>query len=502
MPGENLTYLFKTEAGNQYLFDASTSQVYLVNDTDLKVIEHYRNRKAIDREFLLSGDDSPEMRSSIDRVNQWIEKDEAFSPSFLDFDFFSEEEFARKMENTQQLTLEVTQKCNLRCKYCIYRDDFDGHRGHGNAHMPWSVAKRSIDHFTKKINSFYRVQSRLGSAALSFYGGEPLANFDLIERCVEYVSGKDTAETIRYNLTTNATLIDDRIVDFFIANEFGVMVSLDGPRDIHDRNRVFENQAGTFDTVMKSLERIFRKDRDYFRSNVSFNAIHTYETDMDRVFDFYEELFTRFDTRMSVRFDLDVTNKNYPESVIKDYYARFVKLRNEFIETNKREKDQGKATLRNHLLNECFGADFSKLKQRCYQSSHSIHCMGGTCVPGHRRIYVDIHGNFHMCEKIDNTFVIGDYRNGVDYQKARSIFRDFQNTILSQCRDCLLLQNCNVCMAAVGKKGRFVNNGICENNSNGLKRDLRDLYAILECNPKAFNQKARFDREMEEERLS
>ncbi|MCP2604596.1 radical SAM protein [Candidatus Aminicenantes bacterium AH-873-B07] len=488
-----LQYVFTTEKGNKYIYDACTSNVYPVNDNDLIVINYYLKEKSIDKEVLLSNQSYKELEYSIDKVTRWIEYDKAFSPCFRKFDFLSEEEFITKIDNVQQLTLEVTQRCNLRCKYCIYRDNFDGHRSHGDKDMDWRIAKKSIDYFVERINSQNRIQPYDFPCALSFYGGEPFINFRLIEKCVNYISGLKINGKIRFNLTTNATLIDNEIAKFLIDNDFSLLISLDGPKSEHDKNRVYKNGEGTFDIVIRNVENLFYRDGEYFRKNVSFNAVHTYNTDLEKVFEFFENLILKYNMKFSIRFDLDTTNKNVSIKTLRNHYTRYLKLREEYIKLSKKKVDEHAKSNRHYILDQFFKLDFLRLKKRCYQNPSNIKITAGACIPGSRRIYVDVYGNFHMCEKIDHTFKIGDWWKGVDYQKVKSIWREFQKEVLSKCKNCINLSTCNICMAAVGKKGKFVTDGLCENNCNAFKRNLKDLFNILECNPKAFDRKIKFE---------
>lgn len=82
-------------------------------------------------------------------------------------------------QNLTQLILEVTQRCNFRCKYCIYNSTYDGNHNFSSSDMDWDTAKQAIDylfdHSSKRENIY-----------LTFYGGEPLLKFDLIKQCTDY----------------------------------------------------------------------------------------------------------------------------------------------------------------------------------------------------------------------------------------------------------------------------------------------------------------------------
>lgn len=81
--------------------------------------------------------------------------------------------------NLNTLTLQVTQNCNLRCKYCVYSGSYIN-RVHTNKRMNWNTAKKAID--------FLQSHSECSSqVAFGFYGGEPLLEFELIKKCVAWL---------------------------------------------------------------------------------------------------------------------------------------------------------------------------------------------------------------------------------------------------------------------------------------------------------------------------
>ena len=84
--------------------------------------------------------------------------------------------------HVEKLTLQVTQRCNLRCEYCIYSGNYDN-RKHSELDMSFETAKKAID--------FYLLSSgEMEKCSIAFYGGEPLLNLKLIKQCVEYVKSK------------------------------------------------------------------------------------------------------------------------------------------------------------------------------------------------------------------------------------------------------------------------------------------------------------------------
>jgi uncharacterized protein len=88
------------------------------------------------------------------------------------------------------LILLVTDDCNLRCRYCYARG------GEKKEYMSWETAGKAVDYVAARSRSF----------KIQFSGGEPLLNFPLVKRVIEYVKMRWGSAT--FQLQTNGTLID------------------------------------------------------------------------------------------------------------------------------------------------------------------------------------------------------------------------------------------------------------------------------------------------------
>jgi uncharacterized protein len=114
------------------------------------------------------------------------------------------------------VTFQLTQRCNLRCDYCIYSENSDYNRSHADNKMSFKTAKKIVDfYYTHTIDS--------EKVAFAFYGGEPTIEFDLIRKIVSYVNRLFEGKEILYRMTTNATLFTDEMIEFFLIQ---AMISL------------------------------------------------------------------------------------------------------------------------------------------------------------------------------------------------------------------------------------------------------------------------------------
>lgn len=145
-----------------------------------------------------------------------------------------------------QVSLFVTQDCNMRCPYCY--GDGGGYGDSGP--MSAETAFRAVDWLIGRAGDGETVR-------VSFFGGEPLLNFALIEKIVVYTRQKAGASRkIEFAVTTNLSLLDDGILDFLADNKINVLASFDGPRHIQNRNRPLKNGRDSYDAVMPKVRKL------------------------------------------------------------------------------------------------------------------------------------------------------------------------------------------------------------------------------------------------------
>lgn len=156
------------------------------------------------------------------------------------------------------LVLHLTDYCNLRCHYCFIEGNMP--EDYQRQNMTEEVIKNAINKFSQVIAG----QSFPKPPSVVFYGGEPLANWKVIKRGLEYLQQSQELKSLPLKmdkiLITNGTLITPEIAKEL--KRYGVMVSvsIDGPREIHDLNRVFRNGKGSFQRTIAGL-RILKEAR-------------------------------------------------------------------------------------------------------------------------------------------------------------------------------------------------------------------------------------------------
>jgi uncharacterized protein len=147
-------------------------------------------------------------------------------------------------------------KCNLNCEYCFYLEKqtlFESGEQYrmSDEVLSWFIANYITSQPTPVVEFVWQ-------------GGEPtLLGLDFFKRVVELQKPFAGTKTITNSLQTNGTLLTDEWCSFLRKNKFMVGISIDGPKEIHDRYRRDRKGKGTFDQAMRGLRLLQKHKVEY-----------------------------------------------------------------------------------------------------------------------------------------------------------------------------------------------------------------------------------------------
>jgi len=138
----------------------------------------------------------------------------------------------------------VTTRCNFCCDYC-HASSISPEQKSGD--MSWDTAK-------KVVNMIFRSPSLI--IKIEFQGGEPILNWDIVRKIVEYARSLNhcVKKNLEFVLCTNLTLIDKSILNFLRSHQVMISTSLDGPKRFHDMHRISRNGVSGYDLFKEKLE--------------------------------------------------------------------------------------------------------------------------------------------------------------------------------------------------------------------------------------------------------
>jgi uncharacterized protein len=157
----------------------------------------------------------------------------------------------------QTLVLNVTNQCNLSCKYCYeFGEDRVATPEGKPKYMNAETAQASVD---------FLIENSPGRRAihLTFFGGETLMNFKVVRSTIDYARARahEAGKYIDFSLTTNATLLTPETIEYLSENHVGVTISIDGPKELNDTFRTFSNGQGSYEMIVPKIKELLSRHR-------------------------------------------------------------------------------------------------------------------------------------------------------------------------------------------------------------------------------------------------
>ena len=243
--------------GYNIVLDVHSGAVHVVDDLVYDVLE-------IERDFTASECPATLMQQlpqySAEQLSEVYGELRELKESGLLFSEDDYEKFADMMVHSplKAMCLHVSHDCNLRCKYCFAEQGVYG----GCAEiMSEEVAKAAIDFLIAHSGTRRNLE-------LDFFGGEPLMNFEVVKKTVEYARSleKTYNKNFRFTMTTNGMLLNDEISEYLNREMHNVVLSLDGRKEINDRMRPNIAGHGSYDRIVPKYQHFvqLRGDKDYY----------------------------------------------------------------------------------------------------------------------------------------------------------------------------------------------------------------------------------------------
>lgn len=248
--------------GYNIILDQNSGCVHSVDEVAYDIITMYENNSKTDiKKFILdkykNQEDvtDEEIDLCFEDIDSLIEDGRLFAK-----DTFEEvaKDFKKRQGVVKAICLHVAHDCNLACKYCFAgKGEYDGPKGL----MSFETGKRALDFLIEQSGTRKNLE-------VDFFGGEPLLNWEVCKKLVEYgrEQEKKHNKNFRFTLTTNGLLINDDVIDFCNKEMGNVVLSLDGRKKTNDKMRVSPNGKGSYDLIVDKFKKFAdsRNQTDYY----------------------------------------------------------------------------------------------------------------------------------------------------------------------------------------------------------------------------------------------
>ncbi|MGB7538855.1 MAG: SPASM domain-containing protein, partial [Anaerolineales bacterium] len=246
-----------------------------------------------------------------------------------------------------------------------------------------------------------------------------------------------------------------------------------------------------FETVIQNLQFIYRKDPNYYKDKILINCTIPFSTILLSLREYFEKYPYLFGGRLNIS-DVSDGNEEFSNNhpPYPDRTKDLIRLEREYCEAHCAGKASS-ATFHNSFVRQLLERSYLLFHRReiLDPASNTLDRVNA-CFPGARKVFVDIEGRLHMCERVYRQFSIGDVWKGYDVEKIREVFNQFSAFMNSEeCRQCWAVQMCPNCYT-VGIDGDFpsqIKQGLCINHRQRLETIITNYCAVLERNPTAFD---------------
>lgn len=340
--------------------------------------------------------------------------------------------------NLKHIVLEVTDKCNLACKYCIYGENYAGFDSRLSQNMSFSMAKTLIDYLAD-IWSKYPSRAQNPEVLVTFYGGEPLLNFRLIRQVVDYLDSLNINRVFKYSMTSNCLLLN-RHMDYLVEKGFFLLCSLDGDKDSNGY-RVFRDGSPSYDRVFANICSLKNKYPDYFKTNVAFNAVLHKLNSLSGVYSFFERTFNKTPELAEVSGTGFKNENDYSRFDCGNILDQVSGLAKEKPLDNPIEQ----AT--RHFIISHSGNFFVNYLE-LFNDSEETSFLTNTCTPFGNKMFVKVDGKLLPCEQIPHVFFFGQIKDRdvlLDYEQICTRFNSYLDQVEKKCRTCAKQQLCDLC---------------------------------------------------------
>ena len=423
--------------GDYYLIDVNSGSVHIIDELIYNMVGE---DELLDKEDVINNLkdkwSKEEIEEAYEELIDLVKEEVLYSKDLY-------EEIAMAGDESESyikaLCLNVVHDCNLRCKYCFADEgEYKGCR----KPMSAEVGKRAIDYVLENSGNIKNIE-------VDLFGGEPLMVFDTIKEIVDYAKEKDKLynKNIRFTMTTNATLLNDEIIDYIDKNMGNIILSIDGRKEVNDTVRIRVDGSGCYDRILPNIKKMVdRRDpsKQYYARG-TFTRENT---------DFFEDVMALANEGFS---EISIEPVVLPDS-------HNLSIRSEDLPKIYEQYDM----LYKEMLRRAENND------NPFKFYHfNIDLNGGPCVykriagcgAGHEYVAITPDGDIYPCHQFvgNEEFLLGNINSGI---KNKNLSKDFKNAHIYN------KPKCKECWA------RFYCSGGCQANNFNFNGDIHVPYEI------------------------
>lgn len=324
-----MAFIHKFKQGDKYfVLDVNTGAVHVVDELVYDILDDDKLKEKVDIINELKGKyDEEEISEAYDEIQELVKEEVLYSPDQY-------EEIAHSSMDDRDyikaVCLNIIHGCNLRCKYC-FADEGEYHGNKGV--MSVETAKKAIDYVIKRSGPRKNIE-------IDLFGGEPTLIMDTIKEIIKYARDNEAKwnKNIRFTMTTNATLLNDEMMEFMDKEMGNIILSLDGRKEVNDRVRIKADGSGSYEDILPNIKKMISKRTKgktyYVRGTFTRDNV-----------DFYEDVVSMLNEGFrEISIEPVVLEEGHPlairEEDLLEIFDNYDKLYNEMARRKREGKDE------------------------------------------------------------------------------------------------------------------------------------------------------------------
>lgn len=315
------------------------------------------------------------------------------------------------------IVLNVNTGCNLSCTYCYKEDLAIPSKGEK---MNFETAKASFEMLINQAKDRDRVN-------VVFFGGEPLSNYPLIRQLVAYAEPRaaEVGKVVDFSLTTNGTLLNEEMIDWFNEHRFALTVSMDGPKVMHDKNRITVGGQGTYEVVARKVKMLLSR---YTARPVGTRVTLTRGvTDVISIHDHLKYDLGFAEVGFGPATSGPVSSFNLDNDSLKQVFEDMKTLGRRYVEAACQGENIGFSNMHQLLTDIAQG------------TKKAVPCGAGLGL-----LAVDKEGDLHLCHRFvgSDQPTYGNVERGIDVPKLAAFIEGAQDRSQFGCKTCRIRSIC------------------------------------------------------------
>ena len=324
-----MAFIHKFKQGeNYFVLDVNTGAVHIVDELVYDILDDDKLKEKVDViNELKEKYAEEEISEAYDEIEELVKEEVLYSPDQY-------EEIAHSSMDDRDyikaVCLNIIHGCNLRCKYCFADEgEYHGHKGV----MSVETAKKAIDYVIKRSGPRKNIE-------IDLFGGEPTLIMDTIKEIIQYARDNEAKwnKNIRFTMTTNATLLNDEMMEFMDKEMGNIILSLDGRKEVNDKVRIKVDGSGSYDDILPNIKKMISKRTKgktyYVRGTFTRDNV-----------DFYEDVVSMLNEGFrEISIEPVVLEDGHPlairEEDIPEIFDNYDKLYNEMARRKREGKDE------------------------------------------------------------------------------------------------------------------------------------------------------------------